>query len=282
MRQSYRSKKATLLNNKMNNSIGFSFNYIFSLVNKFLLSAGFIAMTLGSASAQQNTSNDILTMGNSITAGLSGTAGGTIRCAALGNIIIAADNQPSCRGNGQQNVGGWQPILRSLTGSNTFNFGNSSEITAQMANRLPAALSARPSKYVLILGGTNDVIRNRSISESIANIQRMIDASRAANRIPIVGTIPPLLLGRFASINSRVLALNAAINAIDGVEIADHYEVLVTNWGAHNSGDTIHLGPSGNQIVAQVWAAAIERANQVGTGAGASAVGPILDLLMGD
>ena len=122
------------------------------------------------ANAQQNTSTDILTMGDSITAGLAGNQFGVIRCAALGGSIVAASNQRSCRGNGQQNVGGWQPILRNLTGSNTFNFGNSGELTIEMVNRFQSALAQRPSKYVLILGGTNDVIRNVPRSQTIANI----------------------------------------------------------------------------------------------------------------
>ena len=252
-----------------------------------LSALGFMALVLFSltSNAQENTSTDILTMGNSITAGLAGNQFGVIRCAAQGNRIVAADNQASCRGNGQQNVGGWQPILTSLTGSNTFNFGNSGELTVQMVNRFQAALAQRPSKYVLILGGTNDVIVNRSRSETIANIQRMIDLSRAANRIPIVGTIPPLLLGRFASINSRVVELNTQIKALVDVEVADHYAVLVTNWGAHNSGDTIHLGSSGNQIVAQGWADAIARLNQpveVEPEPTTGAFAPVLNLLISE
>ncbi len=254
-------------------------------MNKLVVGLILITIAFGSSSAtaQQNVSTDILTMGDSLTAGLAGNRFGVIRCAALGGIIVAADNQRSCRGDGRLNVGGWQPALRGLTGSNTFNFGNSGEITTEMVNRFQAALASRPSKYVLILGGTNDVIVNRPRAETIANIRRMIDATRAANRIPIVGTIPPLLLGRFASINSRVVELNAMINALTDVEVADHYAVLVTNWGIHNSGDTIHLGPSGNQLVAQGWFEAIERINvpdEPEVEPADSAVVPTLSLLL--
>jgi len=266
-------------------------NCVFKILSKIVIFIRLVAIRFSIAAlsfiiastvnAQENTSTDILTMGNSLTAGLAGNQFGVIRCAALGNIIIAASNQRSCRGNGQQNVGGWQPILRSLTGSNTFNFGNSGETTAEMVNRFQRDLAARPSKYVLILGGTNDVIINRPRSETITNIQRMITATRTANRIPIVGTIPPLLFGRFASINSRVIELNAAINALTDVEVVDHYAVLVTNWGAHNSGDTIHLGSSGNQIVAQGWADAIERLRQPPEPERPPvAVAPVLNLLI--
>jgi len=240
-----------------------------------LLSAAMLHSS--AAHAQENTSNEILTMGDSLTAGLFGNAFGFIRCAALGNIPIAADNQRSCRGDGRINVGGWQPILKSITGLNSFNFGNTNDNTAEMVNRFQSALAQRPSKYVLILGGTNDVIQNRSRAETIANIERMIRETRAANRIPIVGTIPPLLFGRFAFANSRVEELNDLIRAIPDVEIADHHAILVTNWAAYHSGDTIHLGPGGNQIVAQGWADAIARVNEPQV-----ILAPIIDLLLSD
>lgn len=232
-------------------------------------------MTSITVNAQQNINTDILTMGDSITAGLAGN-GGVIRCAALGGIVVASNNQRSCRGDGRQNVGGWQPILRNLTGSNTFNFGNSGETTDEMIARFQSTLASRSSKYVLIMGGTNDVIQNRPRADTINDIQSMINTSLAANRIPIVGTIPPLLLGRFASINPRVIALNNAIKALENVEVTDHYAALVTNWGVNNSGDTIHLGSLGNQIVAQGWFEAISRVNQPIT------IAPIINLLLSE
>lgn len=259
-------------------------NHLHSCINKLIVSSAFVAMLLinATANAQQNTSRNILTMGDSITAGLAGNRSGVIRCAALGGIIVAANNQRSCRGGGRQNVGGWPPILRNLTGSNTFNFGNSGETTAEMVARFQASLAARSSRYVLILGGTNDVILNRPRAQTIANIQRMITATRAANRIPIVGTIPPLLLGQFASINPRVVALNTAIKAIENVEIADHYALLVANWGANNSGDTIHLGTLGNEIVARSWFNAIERVNQPEPEPEPITISPVINLLITD
>jgi len=249
------------------------FRSVYSLV--------FFALTLFNITvyAQENMNTDILTMGDSITAGLAGDGSGVIRCASLGGSIVAADNQRSCRGNGQQNVGGWQPTLNSLTGSNTFNFGNSGETTAEMVRRFQTTLTSRRSKYVLILGGTNDVIANVSTAQILENIQTMVSQSRAANRVPVVGTIPPLLLGRFDSINNRVIELNTAIKNLNDIEIVDHYTALVDGWGVNNSGDTIHLSLLGNQLVAEGWAGAINQLNAPETN---TVVVPAVTLLLED
>ncbi len=222
-----------------------------------LTSVLFAAVFFAVSHAQ--TFGDVLTIGNSLTAGQAVSSGGVITCAALGGAVIAADRQSSCRGNGQRNVGGWQPGLANAIDTNVFNFGNSGELTSQLLSRLDSEMNVRNSQFVLILGGTNDAIRGPATSVTISNLQAMIARVRARNRTPIIGTLPPLLGGRFAGSNARIVAINAQIRQFEDVEIADHYAALVDSWSSHTSGDFIHLGPSGNAIVAQGWADAINR-----------------------
>ena len=205
----------------------------------------------------QNT--DILTMGDSITAGLFNT-GSRITCAALGGAVIAANNQRSCKGNGQEGVGGWQPRLKSLANSSVYNFGNSGERTSEMLPRFGSHLAARNSTFVLIMGGTNDVIAGIPTSTIIANLTSMINTAKSNGRTPIIGTIPPLSNSIFNGLNGKVVELNNAIKGLSDVLIADHYSVLASNWGAHTSGDFIHLGNLGNQRVADIWFAKITEA----------------------
>lgn len=236
-----------------------------------------------SANANGQISGDVITIGNSLTAGLQGNSSGVITCAAQGNRVVPADDQPSCRGNGVDGVGGWQPRLKSRLGVRVFNYGNSSETTGQMAARLPSHISSRSGQFVLIMGGTNDVIRGVPRSTIIANLSNMIQASYNAGRIPVVATVPPLIGGRFNSSNGGIVRLNSEIlaltNAFPDLIVADMYSLLEPNWSQNNSGDTIHLGTIGNQIVADAWFDAIEKALEPDSKFDMT---PILQLLLDD
>jgi len=196
----------------------------------------------------------VTALGDSLTAGLTNDGGGRITCLALGGITIAADAQRTCLGGGRANQGGWQPLLSSLVNSDIYNFGNTDETTDEILARSIQNISSRATNVVLILGGTNDIIRNVPRSTIIQNLQGMINNAIATGRRPIIGTIPPLVGSRFADRNSALLALNEDIRNLESVEVVDLYEALIDNWAQHNSGDFIHLGTSGNQVVAQSWA----------------------------
>lgn len=244
-----------------------------------LLASGLMLTAPSSAQLSGN----IITIGDSITAGLAGSASGRITCAALGGAQVAADRQRDCRGNGQRNIGGWQPQLANATGVSVFNFGNSGEVTAEMLARINQHLAAQPSQFVLILGGTNDAIFDTPTGTTMANLNAMISAVRASQRTPIIGTLSPLIGGneRISSRNAQVLILNALIRALPDIEVADHYAALVDNWGQNTSGDFIHLGPIGNQIVANTWLDAINQSITSST-SNDTVLAPITNLLLSD
>lgn len=222
---------------------------------KYLLSIVFLMATV-SAGAQ--VTGNVLSIGDSLTAGLAGARNG-LTCASLGGAVVAIDRQRSCRGNGQRNVGGWQPSLSSQVGANVFNYGNSGELTSEILARLDASMDATDSQFVLILAGTNDAIRGPAVNTIMNNLQSMIDRVRDRNRIPVIATLPPLVGSVVSSSNANVLAINQRITQLEDIEVADLYGVLISNWSSHTSGDFIHLGASGNALVAQTWAEAIER-----------------------
>jgi len=224
----------------------------------FFLTLSFFTLQTGA-----QTFGDVITLGDSLTAGLAGTRGGTITCAALGGIVIPITEQPRCRGDGREGVGGWQPRLKTLIGgSRVYNYGNTNERTDQIVARLPSHLAARPSQFVLILGGTNDMLRGIPVSAAISNLSRMIRLSRDAGRIPIIATIPPILGGIFDAVNPRIIELNNAIRTLPeshpDLVVAEIYDQVVGQWSILNSGDTIHFGDLGNRVVADIWFAAIE------------------------
>lgn len=243
-----------------------------------------VVLIISCSVAQAQNYGDIVTIGDSLTAGLAGTSGGVITCAALGGRVIAADQQRTCRGDGREGVGGWQPRLKSLTNASVYNYGSSSETTGEMLARLPGHLAARSGEFVLILGGTNDMIRGVSVSQVISNLSAMIQRSLDSGRVPIIATAPPLIGGRFNSSNSRILQLNTEIRKLpeqfEGLQLAEIYNQVVGNWGSLNSGDTIHFGSNGNSVVADIWFSAIEETREVENMP--MSLAPILQLILGD
>jgi len=234
---------------------------------------------LGSASARAQIEGDVLTIGDSLTAGLVRTSRGRITCIPLGGAVIAANRQRTCIGSGQRNIGGWQPELSQSLGIGVFNYGNSGETTPEMLARLNSHLARTPSQFVLILGGTNDAIFGVPQAQTIANLSSMIDMVRNAGREPIVGTLPPLVGSVFRARNANVLRINEEIRTFENIQIADHYSLLIGSWAQNTSGDFIHLGTRGNRIVAQEWLrainAALERDEPL-------TIAPIINLLMSE
>ena len=224
---------------------------------------------------------EIITMGDSLTAGLS-VSGGNIICRAQGNRIVDPADQRSCRGNGQEGVGGWQPRLKTLTGGQIYNYGNTSEVTAEMVARFNSVLAARNSDFVLIMAGTNDMIFGVSLTAAVDNIETMIQRTLDANRTPIVATVPPLVGGRFASSNSRILQLNTEIRLLperfDGLVVAEIYNQTIGGWPNTYSADSIHFNPTGDLLVADIWFAAIEQTQRNPS----TFLPPIINLLLDD
>ena len=206
---------------------------------------------------------------------------GIIRCAAQGNRIVAADQQRTCKGNGAEGVGGWQPILKGLVNTPIYNYGNSGEQSGEIAARLSGILNSRSSTHVLVLAGTNDAIRG-SVSAAVANIKSMVTAIQANGRIAVVGTLPPINRGDLPGTQAKIDQINQQIRAMpasySGLIIADIYASVAPNWAQNHSGDAIHFGAAGNQLVATAWAKAINQSLQ--TSNNAASIAPVISILI--
>lgn len=250
------------------------------MLRLFVFLATIAVVTLSNPVSSQDF-GDVITMGDSLTAGLS-RSGGNIICRAQGNRVVAVTDQRSCRGNGQEGVGGWQPRLTSLSGAQIYNYGNTGEVTAEMVARFNSVLSARNSQFVLILAGTNDMIFGRSLSAAVENIASMIQRTLDAGRIPIVATVPPLIGGRFNGSNGRILQLNDEIRSLperfSGLAVAEIYNQTVGGWPSTYSADSIHFNPAGDSLVADIWFAALQQSVQQPS----SFLPPIINLLLDD
>ncbi len=224
---------------------------------------------------------DIITVGDSLTAGLS-RSGGDFICRAQGSRVVAPADQRSCRGNGQEGVGGWQPGLKSLTQTRIYNYGNTGEVTAEMVARFNSVLGERDSQFVLILAGTNDMIFGRSLSGAVENIATMIQRTLDVGRTPIVATAPPLIGGRFSGSNGRVLQLNDEIRRLterfDDLVVAEIYNQAISGWPDIYSADSIHFNPAGDALVADIWFSALQQSLQQPS----FFLPPIINLLLDD
>lgn len=221
---------------------------------------------------------NVLAIGDSLTAGLQRGSNGII-CIPLGGISLASNQQRSCIGSGQRNIGGWQPELSQAIGVDVFNYGNTGEFSFEILNRINTNMAQTPSQFVLILAGTNDVLFNQNtVSGTIANLEAMVALVRGAGREPIIGTLPPLLFSEFNASNDRILDINTQIRAMDNIQVADHYAVLVDEWAQNTSGDFIHIGDRGDDLMAQEW----ERSIRASLRAEGSFLPPIINLLLSD
>lgn len=222
----------------------------------------------------------ILSVGDSITSGLK--LNGSLSywfCPANG---IVTSSFQLCNGNGVLNQGGFQPDITSLfaqrnINANVYNWGFAGEESWQVYFRVVDAMETRPADYVFILAGVNDLNDNVSPQTTAFYVTLMMDAVLAKGLIPIVGTITPHL-GNF-SYNPKIELINSFIRYHAGekkIAVAEHYQALIGNWGAYNSGDGLHVSDLGDAVIATKWLEAYDVSQTLNK----ITITPILQLLL--
>lgn len=201
--------------------------------------------------------NGIITIGDSLTAGLIDDGQGNTFCAAQSYRQVEQHLKAGCRGDGLEGVGGWQPELKKLAKTPVYDFGNSGETTEQILARLPSVLQSTQASHLIIWAGTNDTIHG-TIGGAIKNLKKMISLAHSSGRIVVIATVPPLTNSRHARAHPKVRQLNAHIRKLahrsEGVILVDLFSKLDPDWAKLNSGDFIHLNTKGNKIVArEIW-----------------------------
>jgi len=147
---------------------------------------------LGSTAAQPAAAPKILVLGDSVSAGY-GLANGEGWVTLLQNRLRAQGY-------------GYRVVNASVTG----------ETTAGGLTRLPRALGLHTPKIVIIELGGNDGLRGLPLETSRANLQKMIDASKAAGaKVLLLGMkIPPNYGPRYADEFERMFGELARKNRI--------------------------------------------------------------------
>ena len=119
---------------------------------------------------------------------------------------------------------GYPPYLADVTGLVVVNAGKGGEGSAGAASRAPGLLAEYRPAYLCILTGINDVSGgDASIETIVANIASIVNAAKANQTIPIVGTLTPLSGSRkeWAADGEACSQLIRALAAQTGARLAD-------------------------------------------------------------
>jgi lysophospholipase L1-like esterase len=139
------------------------------------------------------------------------------------------------------------------------NCGIAGQTTDQILYRFDSDVVARHPRMVIILAGTNDVLRFVPLETSIANVRSMVAKARAAHIEIVLGTLPPVAsdLGSIGSgydFNPDVLAYNSALSQLSE-PLADYHTALTGQNGLPLPGslvDGVHPTQAGYAKMAKV------------------------------
>jgi lysophospholipase L1-like esterase len=107
---------------------------------------------------------------------------------ALGDSLTAP--------HGVQPQEAWPMLLGQKTGWQVINGGVSGNTSTDALARLPALLEEHQPQLVLITLGGNDMLRKQPASQTIANLERMIDMARNKGaKVILLATPKPSLAG---------------------------------------------------------------------------------------
>lgn len=107
---------------------------------------------------------------------------------ALGDSLTAP--------HGVQPQEAWPVLLGQKTGWSVINGGVSGNTSADALARLPALLEEHQPQLVLVTLGGNDMLRKQPASQTVANLERMIDMARARGaKVVLLATPKPSLAG---------------------------------------------------------------------------------------
>lgn len=81
-------------------------------------------------------------------------------------------------GLGASTTDAYPAVLQSLSGREVINAGVSGELTIEGLRRLPALLLEHDPDLMILLEGGNDILQNRSLDETKANLSAMITLAK--------------------------------------------------------------------------------------------------------
>jgi len=159
-----------------------------------------------------------------------------------------------------------EPLLIQKYGTaKVWNEGSGGEVTAEGLARMDAAITAHPSRYLMLMEGTNDVIfDNISMLAAAFNLEEMAKKCLRSGVFPMLATIiprndwrwtSPFYHSRIYELNTRIRDLAAAqkIPLVDQFNVFFNYPALDGGWTSLLLDDGVHPNPKGYELMARVW-----------------------------
>jgi acyl-CoA thioesterase-1 len=137
-------------------------------------------------------------------------------------------------------------FLADMLGKPVVNFGKDGRTTGEGVAVVGGAIANNQPSHLVILLGTNDAILGLNASQSIANLQGMVNAANAAGVKVIIASPPPIT--RNSVENARVNTLTVGIlNDINGAK-----KVRLNNRldASTLQADGVHPNVDGQRIIA--------------------------------
>ena len=153
---------------------------------------------------------------------------------------------------------GWPAILAGQLGATVYNSSQGGAPSSTGASSVNGVLSRYKPGYLLILYGANDVIREYGRSSTMGNLRRMIQAAKANQTIPVIGTLTPMRDGHKLWAGSA-RALNEMIRQMageEGVAVAD-LERAFGDRADLLQPDGLHPTAAGSEVIASTFHGAV-------------------------
>lgn len=182
-------------------------------------------------------------------------------CEDGGDGFDIGDNDPNlvvCVGDSitfgyGDNGASYPSRLASMTGKAVVNGGVSGSLSSSGPGRVKSFLRQKPGA-MCILYGANDAIYGHSPAAVKENIRAMIQACKANQTKPIVGTLTPQIDGH-SLFNGGAMAISVEIRAVAGEEGASlvDLEKAFANHPEYYLEDGLHMSDAGNQRLAELF-----------------------------
>ncbi len=156
----------------------------------------------------------------------------------------------------------WVELLKSNSNINIINKGINGSTTTNMLVRFNKDMLSLKPKRAFIMGGTNDLLCNRTISSIISNIELMIKDLKLINASIIIGIPPDIIVEDAYNLfmesptydyckKSLPILKEKLISLCDnyGCDYVDFYSLTKNNIQKNIYVDGIHLNPQGQQLI---------------------------------
>jgi len=150
-------------------------------------------------------------------------------------------------GNGHGLATPWPELLRRSTSLSIVNHSVSSMETSWGLEQTPSMLDLHAPSDVLIMLGTNDASRERSLDKSLENLQAIIDLSVKENASVFVMTVLPITGEKYLSLNQRTIELNRGVKQLKGARIIDVRAAFKDP--SQSMADSLHPNQIGQQLI---------------------------------